>query len=625
MKTTSHDIYDKIKKIGTGNLVGSLLMAIFFVSLSILFYVFLHNSIKENIKDQDMLMAKESIALYEKYLSKGMDLVEFESSQINEMIGRGVPHDAVISHMTAATDIIIDEVDSDSTGLYGYIGGEYLDGSGWVPDDDYDPTSRPWYRSAMMHRGKLTFVDPYIDAQTGTVMMTLAKTLGESSDVVALDMSLGDIQQITEEHSDAGDGLLLMLVDSSGSVIAHPDTDRIGFNYDDNRQSLEGFVISMVLNGKTGYFETMFAGEQYMVYSEKMEGYWYCISVTEAGDSFRILRVLLAITTIVIIATLFICSLLFINLSQGKANTDTLNQRLSTAADIYMSVHDIDILNDRMCAIKIDEKENDVLPNPVKARYEPQDMAQEHLYSALDLLTDEMSRPMVHDFVNLSTLNERMADSNTIALEYLNHKNEWCRGRFIVSERDGEGRISDVLLLFEQIDAEKRNRDKLLYMSETDMMTGISNRSSGERKIKDYVAHGQNGMFMLIDIDKFKCINDNFGHGVGDRVIIAVAQALKNAFRSTDVVMRLGGDEFAAFARGVTDVQAAGYIVDRLLGNIKSISIPELGDHEICVSAGVSFYTSDDMISFDELYTRADHCTYESKDHEGTYVSYHES
>ena len=625
MKKNHHDVSDKIKKIGTGNLVGSLLMAVFFVSLSILFYVFLHNSIKENIKDQDMLMAKESIALYEQYLSKGMDLVEFESSLISEMIANGDQNDSLLTHMTAATDIIIEEVDSDSTGLYGYIGGEYLDGAGWVPDAGYDPTTRPWYQSAMIHRGKLTFVDPYIDAQTGNVMMTLAKTLGQSSDVIALDMSLGDIQQITEEHSDVTGGQLLMLVDSSGSIIAHPDTSRIGFNCDDNRQSLEGFIISMILQGKTGYFETMFAGEQYMVYTEKMEGYWYCISVTEAGDSFRILRVLLAITTIVIIATLFICSLLFVNLTQGKANTDTLNQRLSTAADIYMSVHDIDVVNDRMCAIKIDEKENDALPNPVKARYELQDMAQEHLYSAMDLLTDEMSRPMVHDFVNLSTLDERMKDSNTIAVEYLNNNNVWCRARFIVSERDEDGRISDVLLLFEQIDAEKRNRDKLLYMSETDMMTGISNRSCGERKIKDYVAHGQNGMFMLIDIDKFKCINDNFGHGVGDQVIIAVAHALKNAFRSTDVVMRLGGDEFAAFARGVTSAQAAGYIVDRLLSNIREINIPEIGDHEICVSAGVSFYTHDDMISFDELYTRADHCTYASKEHDGTYVSYYEN
>lgn len=624
MGKSHHNISDKVKKMGTGNLFGALLMALFFVSLSIIFYVFLNSSIKENIMNRDMLMAKESIALYERYLAKGMDLVEFESDQINSMVNRGVDHEVLLTHMTASTRIMMERFNEDSTGLYGYIGGEYLDGSGWIPDDDYDPTSRPWYRSAMVNRGRLTFVDPYLDAQTGTVMMTLVKTLGGSSDVVAIDMSLGDLQEITESHSDVSDGQVLMLVDSSGTVIAHPDKGVIGFNYMDNQQSLEGFIISLVKQGKIGYFETMFAGEQYMVYTEKLAGYWYCISVTEAGDSFRILHILLAITAIVIIITIFICSLLFLNLTQGKADNDALNMRLSSAADIYMSVQDIDIRNDTVYAIKIDEKENDYLPNPVKARKEVQDMAQEHLYSAMDLLTDEMSKPLMHDFVNLSTLDERMAGTNTITVEFLNHENVWCRGRFIVSEKDDDGRITDAMLLFEQIDVEKRNRDKLLYLSETDTMTGISNRGSGERKIKDYVTQGQSGMFMLIDIDKFKSINDSFGHSVGDQVIIAVAQALKNAFRSTDVVMRLGGDEFAAFARGVVDREAAGYIVDRLLTNMASIEIPELEGREILISAGVSFYHSDDPISFDELYTRADHSTYKSKEHDGTCVTFFE-
>ena len=624
MKNSHHDIPDKIRKMGTGNLFGALLMAIFFVSLSIVFYEFLYTSIKENIMNRDMLMAKESVALYERYLAKGMDLVDFESDQIYSMIGRGVDHEILLTHMTAATEIMTERFNEDSTGLYGYIGGEYIDGSGWIPDDDYDPTARPWYRAAMVNRGRLTFVDPYLDAQTGTVMMTLAKTLGGSSDVVALDMSMGDIQEITESHSDMSNGQVLMLVDSSGTVIAHPDKGVIGFNYKDNQQSLEGFVISLVTQGKNGYCETMFAGEQYMLYIEKLDGFWYCISVTEAGDSFRILHVLLAITAIVIIITIFICSLLFINLTQGKADNDALNQRLSSAADIYMSVHDVDIVNDTVYAIKIDERENEYLPNPVKARKEIQDMAQEHLYSAMDLLTDEMSKPMMHDFVNLSTLDERMTDTNTITVEYLNHKNIWCRARFIVSEKDEDGRISRALLLFEQIDVEKRNRDKLLYLSETDTMTGISNRGSGERKIKDYVTQGQTGMFMLIDIDKFKSINDSFGHNVGDLAIIAVAKALRNAFRSTDVVMRLGGDEFAAFARGVEDREAAGYIVNRLLANLDSIEIPELEGKEILISAGVSFYHSDDPISFDELYTRADHSMYKSKESAGTCVTFFE-
>ena len=54
-------------------------------------------------------------------------------------------------------------------------------------------------------------------------------------------------------------------------------------------------------------------------------------------------------------------------------------------------------------------------------------------------------------------------------------------------------------------------------------------------------------MFCLIDCDKFKSINDTYGHSVGDKVIIAVAEKLRKTCRDSDVVLRLGGDEFAIF------------------------------------------------------------------------------
>ena len=617
MKKAIDVIICKIKKSGSGNLAASLLMALFFVSLSIIFYTFLHKSIKENIIYEDKIMAKESMSLYENYLARGMEIVEYESYQVEDMLEAGETIKAIEDHMIYSTNIIIESVDGDSTGLYGYVKGEYLDGAGWVPDEGYDPTSRPWYKAAMVHRGRLTFVDPYLDAQTGNVMMTMAKTLGDSSNVIALDMSLAELQVITDELAGYDDDQIVFLVDSSGSVVAHPDRDMIGKNYQDVQSDLTGVIINMVVHGKDGYFETLYAGEQYMVYSEKLSGYWYCISVTEATDSFRILRILLAITAIVVIATLFICAMLFMNLSQGKQNTDMLNLRLSTAADIYMSMHDIDIENDLIYAIKTDaEEEKDV-------RDKVHEHAQDNLNTAMNILVDEISKPLMFEFVNLITLDERMGNQKTITAEFLNYKNKWCRGRFITAEKDETGKLTHVLLVFEQIDAEKRNRDKLLYMSQTDSMTGINNRGSGERKIREQMSHGVGGMFVLIDIDKFKCINDKYGHDVGDVVLIAVANALKNAFRSTDIVMRLGGDEFAAYAKGIYDKEAAADVIDRLLKNIESLDISELENKKVCISAGISFFGPNDEFPFEELYKQADKCTYESKEHEGNYVSYY--
>ena len=111
---------------------------------------------------------------------------------------------------------------------------------------------------------------------------------------------------------------------------------------------------------------------------------------------------------------------------------------------------------------------------------------------------------------------------------------------------------------------------------------------------------GKGGMFMLMDVDKFKSINDNYGHDVGDKVLIAIADCLKKSFRDNDIVMRLGGDEFAAYAPTVLNEKVGQQIIDRFFDNIDKIKIPELGDRKICISMGVAFYHPNDEYSFDD-------------------------
>lgn len=86
-------------------------------------------------------------------------------------------------------------------------------------------------------------------------------------------------------------------------------------------------------------------------------------------------------------------------------------------------------------------------------------------------------------------------------------------------------------------------------MAQADFMTGIWNRRHGEKLIEQALRDKVKGMMCIIDCDKFKSINDTYGHAVGDEVIIAIAHTLKNACRKDDIVVRLGGDEFAMFFR----------------------------------------------------------------------------
>ena len=240
-------------------------------------------------------------------------------------------------------------------------------------------------------------------------------------------------------------------------------------------------------------------------------------------------------------------------------------------------------------------------------------------------ISDESSRERMLQFVDLSTLDERMRGVNTVTEEFLNCCNKWCRTRFIAEKRDDAGQLVRVIWLVELIDRERRQREKLQHLAEIDQMTGICNRGTVEHRISELLSEKQSGMFLLLDIDKFKQYNDTYGHKVGDQVIISVAKALTASFRSYDVVMRLGGDEFAVYALGLTTRDKAQAVIERLLRNIQAIRIPEIGDRSVYVSAGAAFYRGDGDIAFQEIYEQADGCAYMSKKDAGNAVTYFNS
>ncbi len=136
------------------------------------------------------------------------------------------------------------------------------------------------------------------------------------------------------------------------------------------------------------------------------------------------------------------------------------------------------------------------------------------------------------------------------------------------------------------------------------------------------LAAGRGGLFLLMDVDKFKSVNDTFGHEVGDKVLIAIANAMRASFRKQDVIMRLGGDEFAVYVPGVYDEATAEPIIKRLFDRIYEDSPPELGERKISVSVGATFYRDNDRFSFSDLYKKADAGTYESKAFATSHVTF---
>ncbi len=127
--------------------------------------------------------------------------------------------------------IIIVTLDPSTTGLYGWINREYLDGANWVPDADYVPTERPWYIETMASDQEITFVEPYLDLQTKTVMMTVSDLLIDGESVLAMDVSLEPIQEIISKVASETEGSQAFVLDTSGIVVAHSEENQLGRNY----------------------------------------------------------------------------------------------------------------------------------------------------------------------------------------------------------------------------------------------------------------------------------------------------------------------------------------------------------------------------------------------------------
>ncbi len=183
----------------------------------------------------------------------------------------------------------------------------------------------------------------------------------------------------------------------------------------------------------------------------------------------------------------------------------------------------------------------------------------------------------------------------------------------------------DILAGFKNVDdivASAKERQNLEILASTDIMTGILNRGSGERKVIDAMANEKTGMLCILDVDKFKDINDDYGHNVGDKVLRGIADILKLTFRDEDIIFRLGGDEYAVYVMNLSDEEDGKVVMDRVFKEISQMDIPELKGREIYVSAGAVFYKEGNKRSFEELYKLADSEVYESKKIRGSALNF---
>jgi diguanylate cyclase (GGDEF)-like protein len=232
----------------------------------------------------------------------------------------------------------------------------------------------------------------------------------------------------------------------------------------------------------------------------------------------------------------------------------------------------------------------------------------------------------MYDAISLATINKKLeANSEYVSSYRVMDKGEVHYYQFTYILINANIPNSDMLAGFKNVDdivESAKERQNLEILASTDIMTGILNRGSGERRVIDAMANDRTGMLCIMDVDKFKDINDDLGHSVGDKVLRGIADVLKLTFRDEDIIFRLGGDEYAVYIINLDNEEGGRAVMDRVFKEIAGMDIPEIEGKSICVSAGAVFYKEGEKRSFEDLYKLADSGVYESKKIKGSALTF---
>ncbi|MEM8604626.1 MAG: diguanylate cyclase, partial [Cyanobacteria bacterium P01_H01_bin.121] len=171
-----------------------------------------------------------------------------------------------------------------------------------------------------------------------------------------------------------------------------------------------------------------------------------------------------------------------------------------------------------------------------------------------------------------------------------------------------------VLFSFSDISAQIKRERSLKHLANIDSLTGICNRRAffdlAEQELMNAARAQQPVSVLMLDIDKFKSINDTFGHAEGDRVIQHVAQLCSKMLRDGDILGRLGGEEFAVLLQAAGD--KALKIAERLRHRIE-IAVIQTGDRQIRFTVSLGLVEVEPYESLDTALQRADKALYEAK------------
>ncbi|MCH9698318.1 MAG: EAL domain-containing protein [Gammaproteobacteria bacterium] len=192
--------------------------------------------------------------------------------------------------------------------------------------------------------------------------------------------------------------------------------------------------------------------------------------------------------------------------------------------------------------------------------------------------------------------------------------------------KDRNGKMVGSVAIVRDITLASEHKRQLAYQASHDIVTGLPNRilllDRLEHAFNKALRSNSQVAVLYLDLDRFKHINDSFGHAAGDQLLLTVSQRLCTTIRQEDTVARIGGDEFVLVLEGLATMMQANVVAEKIIENLALPVVIENQKITVGVSIGISLYP-DDGNSVETLLKNADTAMYQAKLHVGSGIRFY--
>ncbi len=253
----------------------TVILALVFIELFLFFTIL---SVCRNAATGEGEMAVSVVAeKLQGYIDKAEEELEIVANQIEIMSEEGLSSDEICAYITKTSTYFTGEIGQGYNRIFIYIDGTIFDGEGAHIDDDFDATSRAWYKAAAKSKGRCIVTSPYVDALSGEKILSVSKMLKNGKDIVNMDIVLTDIEQFVLDIGYSGEAFIMT---ADGYIVAHTDENKVGTNLlDETPITMRDIMDDVLEKDHTSYKVTTGKGDFY-VFSKKIKDDWYVINIT---------------------------------------------------------------------------------------------------------------------------------------------------------------------------------------------------------------------------------------------------------------------------------------------------------------------------------------------------------